>query len=116
MLTLLVTDPGDNFTLRLDGGLPENSTLEKVSEQEYIFWWNLQQVTNRSLEFIATDMRDTSSTYIPRVEICACRNDGICTLTGVVSDEPTVVMNCQCSEGEDALSINVQIQYLFPGL
>ena len=100
VLTLLVTDPGDNFTLRLDGGLPENSTLEKVLEQEYIFRWILQQVTDRYLEFNATDTRGTTSTYMPRVEICACRNGGICTLTGVVSDEPTVVMNCQCSEGE----------------
>ena len=100
MLPLLVTDPGDNFTLRLDGGLPENSVLEKISRNNYIFRWNLQAVTDRSLVFIATDTRDASSTYMPRVEICACKNGGICTLTGVVSDKPTVVMNCQCSEGE----------------
>ena len=100
VLRLLVTDPGDSFTLRLDGGLPENSALEKVSEQEYIIRWTLQQVTDRSLVFIATDTRGASSSYMPRVEICACRNGGLCTLVGVVSDEPTVVMNCQCSEGE----------------
>ena len=100
VLSLLVTDPGDNFTLGIDGGLPENSTLEEAGEQEYVFRWNLQQITDQSLEFIATDTREATSSFMPRVEICACRNDGLCTLTGVVSDKPTVVMNCQCSEGK----------------
>ena len=100
MLSLLVTGPGDNFTLHLDGGLPENSTLEKVGKQEYVFRWNLHQITDRTLDFIATDTREATSAFMPRVEICACNNGGVCTLTGIISDKPTVTMNCQCSEGK----------------
>ena len=95
---MLVADPGDNFTFGLNGGLPENSTLERTGE-EYAFKWNLHQITDRTLEFTATDTREARSVFMPRVEICACKNGGTCTLTGVISDMNTVIMNCLCPEG-----------------
>ena len=95
-----VIDPGDNFTLKLKGGLPSSSTLENTGNGEYIFTWNLTETTNRTLEFIANDTRGAATVFIPRVEVCPCQNGGICTLNGVDSDDATVVMNCQCNDCE----------------
>ena len=92
-----VADPGDNFTLELQGGLPSDSTLEKISEGEYIFSWNLTETTDRTLEFVANDTRGAATVFIPRVEVCPCQNGGICTLNGIDTDDATVVMNCQCN-------------------
>ena len=103
-----VIDPGDKFTLKLEGGLPSSSTLENTGGGEYIFSWNLTMITNRTLEFIANDTRGAATVFIPRVEVCPCQNGGICTLNGVDTDDATVVMNCQCNdcELESATSIH----------
>ena len=95
-----VADPGDNFTMELNGGLPINSTLQEIGDGHYIFSWNLFEVTERTLEFTANDTRGAATVFIPRVEVCPCRNGGICTLNGVVSDDATVTLNCQCSDGK----------------
>ena len=94
-----MVDPGDEFTLTILGGLPPNSELEDVGEGEYIFRWNLQEVTYRTLTFVANDSQGASSTYVPVVEICACSNGGTCTRDGLLTGNATVVLNCMCSEG-----------------
>ena len=76
---LTVMDPGDNVTLSVRGGLPVNSVLEKVDEEEYIFIWTLMELTNEPLVFIANDSRGAASTFSPVVEVCACVNGGACT-------------------------------------
>ena len=105
MFPLYVADPGDNFTLELNEGLPINSSLNDTGDGNYIFIWNLNEITVRTLEFIANDTRGAASVFIPRVEICLCKNGGICTLDGVVTNDATVVMNCLCSAGKLAILI-----------
>ena len=100
MFTLYVVDPGDEFTLNIEGGLPEDSVLEEVTEEEYVFRWNLQQVTTEPLVFVANDTRGAASVFIPTVEVCSCSNGGRCTLDGVLNSNATVVMNCLCTDGE----------------
>lgn len=99
MLTLQVTDPGDEFTLSIQGGLPENSELEEGEEGEYVFRWTLQEITTDPLVFIANDTDGVASVFVPIVEVCACVNGGNCTLDGLLSSAATVVMNCLCSDG-----------------
>lgn len=97
--SIIVMDTGDNFTLTVLGGLPQNSDLEDKGEGEYIFRWNLQEVTTKPLVFAANDSRGASSTFIPIVEVCACVNGGNCTQEGLLSSNATVVLNCMCPEG-----------------
>lgn len=93
-------DTGDDtFMLTVLGGLPPNSALEDVGEGEYIFRWNLQEVTTESLVFVANDSRGALSIYVPIVEVCACVNEGNCTRQGLLSSNATVVLNCMCPEG-----------------
>lgn len=100
VLALSLVDSDDNFTLNIQDGLPDSPILEKISDGEYFFMWTLQQVTNKTLVFIANDTRGAASLFIPTVEICACVNEGVCTLDGLLTSNTTVVMNCLCSEGE----------------
>lgn len=97
---ITVIDPGDNFTLTILEGLPPNSVLESADGEEYIFRWNLQQITTDPLVFIANDSKGASSTFIPIVEICACANGGNCTRDGLLSNNATVILNCICPEGD----------------
>ncbi len=98
VLHLSVTDPGDNVTLFVQGGLPDNSVLQG-SEGEYDFRWSLQQATYQPIVFLANDSKGAASLFSPRVEVCACVNGGNCTLDGVLSNNSTIVLNCLCTEG-----------------
>ena len=96
---LTVVDPGDNVTLSVRGGLPVNSVLEKVDEEEYIFIWTLMELTNEPLVFIANDSRGAASTFSPVVEVCACVNGGVCTREGIITSNATITLKCMCTEG-----------------
>ena len=100
MYSLSVLDPGDNFTLTIQGQLLQDYTLEVVGDREYIFHWNLLEPTSEPLVFIATDSGGASSTFIPTVEVCACANGGNCTLDGLLTSNSTVILNCQCPQGK----------------
>ncbi len=97
--TITVVDPGDKFTLSVQGGLPLHSVLEKVEEEKYIFSWNLTELTNEPLMFIANDSRGASSIFSPVVEVCACINRGVCTREGLVTSNATITLKCRCTEG-----------------
>ena len=105
--TLVVNDPGDEFTLTILGGIPPNSVLEEFEEGMYIFRWNLQEVTKTPLKFFANDSRGASSTFVPIVEVCACVNGGNCTREGLLSNNATVVLNCICPEGIISNTVNI---------
>lgn len=52
------------------------------------------------LVFSATDSLGATGTFTLRLEVCACRNGGNCTLEGVVNPSADVViMNCICPPG-----------------
>ena len=102
---LTVEDPGDEFTLTVLGGLPAGSVLEKTQEGQFLFRWKLQAVTTQPLVFFANDSKGASSTFIPTVEVCACANEGNCTLDGLLTNNATIVLNCVCNEGSSAYTI-----------
>lgn len=101
---LKVEDESDNFTFTVEGGVPEDSSLEEVDDGEFVFLWNLQRVSTKPLLFVANDSSGASSVFAPRVEICACENGGICTkdnnlllITGSATN--VFVKECLCNEG-----------------
>lgn len=66
----------------------------------YSFSWTLQEPTDLSLSFVATNSMNALSLLTPRVKICACSNGGTCTLDGILSiQNNSVVMACECPEG-----------------
>ena len=94
-----VTDDGDGFTVAVQGGMPDGSTLEQESGN-YTFTWTQLEPDNTSLVFVANDSLGAASTLSPRVEVCACQNRGNCTLDGILGMESnTVIMECECPEG-----------------
>ena len=97
--TIEVIDPGDNVTFTIQGGLPLNSFLDELDGGQYSFRWSLQELTNDPLMFVATDTRNASSTHTPTIEVCACANDGVCTLNGLLTTNTTITLACLCSEG-----------------
>ena len=97
---LSVTDPDDTFTLIIEGGNPNNSTLVKIEEGEYMFVLNLQMTFEPlRLVFVANDSRGGVATFEPTLEICACSNLGTCIRDGLISSNSTIIMSCQCTEG-----------------
>ena len=111
-LRLIVKDPEDDFSLSVQGGLPPNSELEEVEEGEYIFQWNLLEVTTESLIFVANDSKGATSVFVPTVEMCACANGGNCTLDGLLTSNTTIIMNCRCNEGNLILQGLIMIAIL----
>ena len=97
--SLTVEDQTDSFTLTIQGGLPQNSDLISLEDGAYIFRWNLQEPTTNPLVFVAIDSQGAASTFVPKVEVCACVNGGVCTEDGLLTTNSTVVLNCQCTEG-----------------
>ena len=93
-------DPGDNVTLNVQGQLP-SSGLEELGDGEFIFHWSLREPTTEPLVFVATDSSGASSSFIPRVEVCACVNGGNCTLDGILTTNSTIIMTCQCPQGKE---------------
>lgn len=94
-----VVDPGDNFTVDIEDGLPSNPLLHDLGNGDYRFVWNLMEVTNIPLVILATDSRNATSVHIPIVEVCACTNNGICTVDGLLTTNTTITMACICGEG-----------------
>ena len=107
--TLTVIDPGDNFTLNVQGGLPLHSVLEDEEGDSYIFRWNLMELTNEQLMFIANDSRGASSIFSPVVEVCACVNGGVCTQEGLITSNATITLKCMCTEGKSQSPLNYRI-------
>ena len=95
-----MTDDNNNYNVSVIGGLPGNSTLSSDGVMEYVFKWYLVQAVNVSLMFEAKDNFDAVSVLNVQVQICACENDGNCTVDGLLSiSGSSIVLNCQCLEG-----------------
>ena len=97
---LNVTDDNSNPTLTAEGTLLQTSTLQFVGATLYTFSGTLSEVDrNASLIFVASDGNATS-TFVPRLQLCACENGGNCTTEGIFNlDVTLVVLNCDCSAG-----------------
>ena len=95
-----VQDAGDNITVRVIGELPSSAYLEDSGEGRYSLHWIPPEAPNTTLTLLAVDSLGASSTLTPSVHVCACMNEGNCTLEGLPSsDASTVIMNCDCTKG-----------------
>lgn len=106
--TLIVVDPIDSVTLSIEGGLPDNSALTSLGDGTYVFRWNLDEPTTKTLVFIANDSRGAAASFVPRVEVCACKNGGVCTLDGVLTSNSTILLHCLCTEGTTYCAIRYE--------
>lgn len=95
----------DNVTLNIVSGLPENSELKHIGDGNYLFTWNLEQITYRPLVFLASDSRGATTSFVVKVQVCACVNGGLCTLEEVLSANTTVIMKCICNEGKNSIHL-----------
>ena len=96
--TFTVTDE-DNFTVGVINGAPIGASLTGY-HGNYKFTWTSKNIENMSLTFYATDSLNASSLLNVQIQQCACQNSGKCTLLGaVVSDQNSLVMNCDCLQG-----------------
>ncbi len=100
MIYLNVEDSADNFTVVVQGGLPDNSVLEKLSEGKYVFQWTMNKIVAEPLKFLANDSKGAASILAVTLEICACANGGNCTLDGLLSsNNEVIILNCLCMKG-----------------
>lgn len=103
--TFNVTDDHNNFTLTVEGGLPDNATLQ-VDGSSYTLTWtlslSLNQISsfNKTIAIIAKDELNATALLNPQIRICACGEGGSCTAEGLlnVSSNP-LILNCDCSPG-----------------
>ncbi|XP_064385364.1 uncharacterized protein LOC135334155 isoform X9 [Halichondria panicea] len=103
-LVFNVTDDKGIINVTLVDGLPAGATLLPAPIDnftvEYTLKLQLDTIFDISLVFLATDELDSGSTLEVQVVICACVNNGNCTLEGVVDQSAsTVVSNCLCPQG-----------------
>lgn len=90
----------DNFMVGVLGVLPHGASLSGYQEN-YNFTWKVVNLQNISLTLIAQDSLNASTLLSVQVQLCACQNNGMCTLEGVVvSEENSLVMNCDCQKGK----------------
>ncbi|XP_064385849.1 mucin-like protein [Halichondria panicea] len=104
VLVFNVTDDKGSINVTLVDGLPAGATLLPTPKgdytMEFTFRLELNAIADISLVFLATDELDAGSTLEVQIMICACENNGNCTLEGVVDQSAnTVVSNCVCPQG-----------------
>ena len=97
----MVSDEPDllGVTVKVVGGLPQESTLHEVQEGRYTFSWILLDPTSQTLAFEATGVKGAVSVLVPRVEICGCMNGGKCKPANQFSIDSTIILDCDCPEG-----------------
>lgn len=97
-----VVDGEYSFTVEVVGGLPVGAALEDRGGGMYYFIWNLASVEDvQSAEFLACNTEGACSMLMPQLEVCACMNEGNCSLDGVLNTTtPVVLLNCFCPDGE----------------
>ena len=87
------------------GGDVEGGVLAMVEMENgtalYTFTWTPPQFLDQPIIFLATDDRDASTQYEPRIEFCSCMNGGECTLSGVLDQTANPLdLNCICPAGK----------------
>ena len=96
-----VQDTDNNIIVDVLGKIsPTELTIVHNRGSQYSLHYHPAVVSNETLTLIATDPHNASATFSPTLHFCACSNGEKCTLEGLVlSDAPTLTMNCACSEG-----------------
>ena len=95
--TFTVTDDSNSPDVTVQG--PDAYSLTSNGDT-FTFSWTVTGVIDYSLMFVAVDSMNAVSTLSPRVEICACQNNGVCTLEGILGTMGNVIdMQCECTPG-----------------
>ena len=98
--TFTVTDDSGPVEVTAQGALTPNTYSLTKNGNNYFFSWTVSEIKDYSLTFVAVDSMNAVSTLSPRVEICACQNNGSCTLEGTLGTLGNVIdMECECSQG-----------------
>ena len=98
--TFTVTDDSGSVEVTVQGTLTPNTYSLTKNSNNYFFSWTVSENKDYSLMFVALDSMDAVSILSPRVEICACQNNGSCTLEGTLGTVGNVVdMECECTPG-----------------
>ena len=80
--------------------LPSNTNFTDDGDTFTLTWSPADISEEFNLTIIATAEQTAISTFVPRVQLCGCLNDGNCTEDGVLNLEtPFVVLNCECPPG-----------------
>ena len=80
--------------------LPPNTNFTDDGDTFTLTWSPADISEEFNLTIIATAEQSAISTFVPRVQLCGCLNDGSCTKDGVLNLEaPFVVLNCECPAG-----------------
>ena len=95
-----VQDNDDNFTVTIEGEVPDIGQLVDNGEGMYTFRWMLSSIPTSNVTFRAEDSLSAIVFLSPQLHVCSCFNGGTCTLDGVVSsDSLIIIMTCLCTEG-----------------
>ena len=80
--------------------LPPNTNFTDDGDTFTLTWSPADISEEFNLTIIATAEQSAVSTFVPRVQLCGCLNDGNCTDDGVLNlATPFVVLNCECPAG-----------------
>ena len=109
-----VQDTDDSIIVNVLGEIsPTGFTIVSNGGSQYSVLYHPAAVSNETMTLIATDPHNASATFSPSLHFCACSNGGNCTLEGLVlSDAPTLIMNCACSEGKLYMANNILSNYI----
>ena len=98
--TFKVEDVDSNFTVSIEGGVPNGGQLVDNGAGFYTFRWMVSTIPTNELIFRAVDTIGSAAVLTPVVYVCNCFNGGECTADGVVSGASlTIKMDCVCTEG-----------------
>jgi len=92
--------------------LPSNVYLTNTSNEDYVLtWMPIDMAEELTLTIVARGSRNVSSMFSPRVQLCGCVNNGICTTAGVLNLQHSfILLSCACPPGICSLFV---IQVLF---
>ena len=81
--------------------LPSNLNLTNASDVDYFLTWTPQDTSEEfNITIVARASGNASSVFNPRVQLCACVNNGTCTIDGILNiDLPFNILNCECPSG-----------------
>lgn len=91
------SDPdNDTVTLEIDV-LPPGANFFSASGH---FDWTPMNVTNVTLDFVATDSKNSSSVLTVIINMCKCENNGGCDFSQFIGDSsgPLRIVGCNCSD------------------
>lgn len=94
---ITTSDPdNDTVTLEIDV-LPLGANFVSATGH---FDWTPMNATNVTLDFVATDSKNSSSVLTVIINLCKCENNGGCDFSQFIGDSsgPLRIVGCNCSD------------------